>query len=221
MTTPPDRPNPPDREPGGWAEPTPAEPGQSDPQSQDKPETPFDPYRYGAPEHPVPPEYAPPGYTPPPTPPSLTKSPTAAPPPYAPAQQAYGAQPGYGYQGGQQPYPTPPHYAQQYPQPKTGNGKAVAGLVLGILAIVFCWTSFFDVVLIALGVIFALLGLSESKRIGGAGRGMAIAGLVCALVGALFATLFTVFIYAKVIPCVRDFSPGAARDHCINQKFGG
>jgi hypothetical protein len=50
---------------------------------------------------------------------------------------------------------------------------------------------------------------------------MAIAGLVCALVGALFATLFTVFIYAKVIPCVRDFSPGAARDHCINQKFGG
>ena len=26
----------------------------------------FDPYRFGAPEHPIPPEYAPPGYRPPP-----------------------------------------------------------------------------------------------------------------------------------------------------------
>ena len=26
----------------------------------------FDPYRFGAPEHPIAPEYAPPGYTPPP-----------------------------------------------------------------------------------------------------------------------------------------------------------
>jgi hypothetical protein len=218
MTTPPDSPNPPDREPGGWAAPAPAEPVQSDPTSPGSAETPFDPYRYGAPEQPVPPEYAPPGYTPPAAPPSLTKAPAASPPPYPPA---YGSQqPGYGYQGGaQQPYPAPPHYSQQYPQPKTGNGKAVAGLVLGILAIVFCWTSFFDVVLIALGIIFALLGLSQAKRTGGGGRGMAIGGLVCALVGALFATLFTVFIYAKIIPCVNDYDAGPARDHCIDQKL--
>lgn len=220
MTTPPERPNPPARDPGGWAEPSPAEPVHSDQQPQGQPDPPFDPYRYGAPEQPVPPEYAPPGYTPAPTPPSMTKSPPAAPPPYAQPQPGYGAQPGYGYQGAAQPYPTPPHYAQQYPQPKTGNGKAVAGLVLGILAIVFCWTSFIDVVFVALGVIFALLGLSESKRIAGGGRGMAIGGLVCALVGALFATLFTVFVYSKIIPCVNDHPPGAARDHCINQKFG-
>jgi len=216
MTTPPDSPNRPDREPGGWAAPSPAEPVQSDPQSLDKPETPFDPYRYGAPEQPVPPEYAPPGYSPPAAPPSFTKPPASPP-------LSYGAaQPGYGYQaGGQHPYPAPPHYPQQYPQPKTGNGKAVAGLVLGILAIVFFWTSLLDIVLIVPGVIFALLGMSEAKRIGGAGRGVAIGGLVCALVGALFATLFTAFVFSKVVPCVRDYPAGAARDHCINQKFGG
>ena len=218
MTMPPDSPNPPDREPGGWAAPAPAEPVQSDPQSQRQPEPPFDPYRYGAPEQPVPPEYAPPGYTPPP---SLTKSPAAQPPAYAPAQPAYGAQPGYGYPGGgQQPYPTPPHYSQQYPQPKTGNGKAVAALVLGILAIVFFWTSVFDVILIALGIIFGCLGLAESKR-SGSGRGMAISGLVCAIIGALFATVFTVVIYGRVANCINDYPPGSARDHCVNQKFGG
>jgi hypothetical protein len=221
MTTPPDSPNPPDRDPGGWAAPSPAEPVQSDP-ALGQPETPFDPYRYGAPEQPVPPEYAPPGYTPPATPPSLSKTPTVATPPaYAQGQPPYGTQPGYGYRGGgQQPYPTPPHYAQQYPQPKTGNGKAVAALVLGILAIVFFWTSFFDVILIALGVIFGCLGLGESKRTGG-GRGMAISGLVCAIVGALFATIFTIVIYGRIASCVNDYSPGSARDHCINQKFGG
>ena len=149
MTTPPDSPNPPDREPGGWAAPVPAEPLQSDPQSLGQPETPFDPYRYGAPEQPVPPEYAPPATRHP----RHSAPPAAQPPPYAPAQPAYGAQPGYGYQGGAaQPYPTPPHYSQQYPQPKTGNGKAVAALVLGILAIVFFWTSFIDIILIALGL---------------------------------------------------------------------
>jgi len=218
MTTPPESPNPPDREPGGWAAPLPAEPLQSDPQSLGQPETPFDPYRYGAPEHPVPPEYAPPGYTPPP---SLTKPPAAQPPPYAPAQPAYGAQPGYGYQGGAaQPYPTPPHYSQQYPQPKTGNGKAVAALVLGILAIVFFWTSFIDIILIALGIVFGCLGLGESRR-SGSGRGMAISGLVCAIIGALFATIFTVVIYGRIATCINDYPPGSARDHCVNQKFGG
>jgi hypothetical protein len=217
MTTPPDSPNPPDREPGGWAAPSPAEPAQSDPQSQGSPEVPFDPYRYGAPEQPVPPEYAPPGYTPPAPPPSMTK-----PPPPAYAQPGYAAQPqpGYGYQGAgqQQAYP-PPHYAQQYPQPKTGNGKAVAGLVLGILAIVFFWTSIFDIIFIALGIIFGILGMKEANRIGGAGRGMAVSGLVCAIVGAMFATLLTVFLYGKVAQCVRDYPAGTARDHCINQKL--
>jgi uncharacterized protein DUF4190 len=192
--------------------------------SLDKPEPTFDPYRFGAPEHPVPPEYAPPGYTPPP--------PTAAPSGAAPSGSGH-PQPGYpppgyaapgypqsGYAGPGYPPPAPPGYAQQYPQPRTGNGKAIAALVLGILAIVFCWTSIFDVVFVALGVIFGFLGLSDAKR-GGGGRGMAISGLVCALVGALLATILSVVIYARIRPCldVYDRNDTSQYNDCIHDRF--
>lgn len=208
MTTPPAD----DPDPGRRASPEPA-PNAPEPVSLDKPEPPFDPYRYGAPEHPVPPEYAPPGYTPPPV---------TAPAPQAPTQPGPGYPgPGYpapGYPAGY-PYPAPPNYAQQYPQPRTGNGKAIAALVLGILAIVFCWTSIFDVILVALAVIFGFLGLSDAKR-GGGGRGMAITGLVCGLVGALLATVLTVVIYSRIRPCLDNFDRGtSAQRDCINSRF--
>jgi hypothetical protein len=75
MTTPPpDRPDPVEPDPTRWA--APEEPDAAEPVSLAKSDEPqravaepapeFDPYRFGAPEHPVPPEYAPPGYRPPP-----------------------------------------------------------------------------------------------------------------------------------------------------------
>jgi hypothetical protein len=207
MTTPPgERPSASDPEAGG--RPTPATPERV---SLDKPPEPFDPYRYGAPEHPVPAEYAPPGYSPPPV---------TGPPPGMPAQQYVPpAQPGYGYPGPQQPYAAPPPYPQQYPQPRTGNGKAIAALVLGILAIFFCWTSIFDVVFVALALIFGFLGLGESKR-GAGGRGMALSGIACAVVGALFATVLTVVIYSRVRPCLDDFDRGtSAQQDCIDSRL--
>jgi hypothetical protein len=210
MSTPPrDGPGSSDAEPRRWALGDPADPPE--PVSLNKPAAPFDPYRYGAPEHPVPAEYAPLGYTPPP----VT---AAAPPPYAP-RPGYGAPgypgpgaPGYSYQA-------PPGYAQQYPQPRTGNGKAIAGLVLGILAIVLCWTSVLDVVFVALAVIFGLLGLGEAKR-GGGGRGMAISGLVCAVIGALLATVLTVVIIQRIRPCLDNYDKGSsAYNTCIRQRI--
>jgi len=180
--------------------------------SLSKPEEPFDPYRYGAPEHHVPAEYAPPGYIQPPVTPRPLPS-------YPPTQQGPGYPPGPGYPGPGYPYQAPGAYAQQYPQPRTGNGKAIAALVLGILAIVFCWTSIFDVVLVALAVIFGFLGLSDAKRSGG-GRGMAISGLVCALVGAILATVLTVVIYSRLGHCVNDFNRGSsAYNNCVQNGF--
>jgi Domain of unknown function (DUF4190) len=212
MTTPPaDGPSSSDADPGRWATPD-SSPASSEPVSLGKPEEPFDPYRYGAPEHHVPAEYAPPGYIPPPV--------TARPlPSYPPRQQGPGYPPGPGYPGPGYPYQAQGAYAQQYPQPRTGNGKAIAALVLGILAIVFCWTSIFDVVLVALAVIFGFLGLSDAKRSGG-GRGMAISGLVCALVGAILATVLTVVIYSRLGHCVNDFNRGSsAYNNCVQNGF--
>jgi hypothetical protein len=216
----------------------------AEPVSFEKPaaEQPFDPYRFGAPEHPVPPEYAPPGYRPPPpTQPAELQQPQAYPgyaggpyadqpyagQPYAGqpyAGQPYAGQPyaGQPYPGqpypGQQ-YPYPPPYATQYPPPKTGNGKAIAGLVLGILAILFCWTSLLDIVLVALGLIFGFLGIGEARRTG-SGRRMAITGVVCALVGALAATLMTVWYFQRIQPCLDNYAQNSvAYNQCLHERF--
>lgn len=169
-------------------------------------EEPFDPYRFGKPDHPIPAEYAPPGYTGP-TVPATPPSPYGAPPPGYPGAPGnpfnnppgtpYGSTPPppYGYN-----VPPPPPY-HGYPMPPTGNGKAIAALVFGILSIVLCFLSFFDGIFVILGLIFGIIALSEAKERRGSGRGMAIAGLICTLVGALLATLLTVLIVHAANDC--------------------
>lgn len=180
----------------------------------------FDPYRFGAPEHPVPPEYAPPGYRPP----------AAAPPPPVQPNQAPGSYPPFG----QQPYPQP--YAQQYPQQypqyppqqpgvpppppgyppyvahRPGHGKAVASLVLGIASIALCWLSIFDAIPVLLAVIFGVIALNEMRARPQAGpnsgRRLAIAGIACAVVGAILAVSLTVFLYNRFKDCL-DYPTGS------------
>lgn len=64
----------------------------------------------------------------------------------------------------------------------SANGFCVAALVLGILSI----PGFCTIILPALAIIFAIVGLNQIKQSGNVrgGRGMAIAGLVCGLIGA-------------------------------------
>ena len=186
----------------------------------------FDPYRFGKPDHPIPAEYAPPGYTGPviPTaPPSAgwgathpagnPANPFSNPPgtPYTP----YGTDPG-GYPPGPYPpappgqypppygppsgyYPPGPHYGYQ-PQPAVGQGKSIAALVLGIGSIVFSAFSLLDAVLIIPGLIFALIAMKETKTTG-IGRGLAVAGLICTIIGAALATLFTVLLIHAANQC--------------------
>jgi hypothetical protein len=198
--------------------------GKGDPTS----DAPFDPYRFGKPDHPIPAEYAPPGYTGPVIPPPSPYGPP--PPPYADQQQSpygqqqspYGSQPPYQYPYVQPgPYgPTPPPY-HGYAQPRAGtNGKAIAGLVLGIGSIVFSIFSFFDGVLVILGLIFSLIGMNETKAPGTSGRGMAVAGLICTIVGAALATLFSVMLIHAANQCGgfgNSEAPGW--DTCIRHNF--
>lgn len=196
----------------------PSEPGPGEgPDSGNEPPPPdFDPYRFGAPEHPVPPEYAPPGYRPPYPPPPPPRSPAGYPPagygqpPYPPPP----GQPGYPYP------PQPPPYTTQYPPPRTGHGKAIAALVLGILSILLCVLSLFDAVPVILALIFGGIALAESRRRPNReGRGMAIAGIACAIVGAILATVFSVWIYGKVKDCTA-YEPGSsAYTQCIHDHL--
>lgn len=163
---------------------------------------PFDPYRFGKPDHPIPAEYAPPGYT----------GPTV---PTTPPPSPYGAHPGpYGSQFGTPPYPQPQYPAQGpygygpppppyhgYPTRRPTNGKAIAALVLGIGSIVLSWLSFFDAIFVILGLIFSIIALGETKDGRTSGRGLAVAGLVCTIIGALLATMLTVLIVRAADKC--------------------
>jgi hypothetical protein len=211
MTTPPpEDPEQRDRGAESWDRPA------DEPVSFDKPaaEPPFDPYRFGAPEHPVPPEYAPPGYRPPP--PSQQPPPQQPPPPQQqPYYTPYPGQPPYPGSGYQ--YPPPPY--GQYPALRAGNGKATAALVLGIVSIVFCWTSVFDVVPVVLAIVFGILGRNEAKR-GATGRGLATAGLVCGVIGAILAVVVSIFIYNRIKPCLDNFESGTSDyNTCIQERF--
>ena len=57
------------------------------------------------------------------------------------------------------------------PAPATSNGMAIAGFVLSLLGISL------------VGLILSIIGLKKSKELGGAGRGLAIAGIV---IGAVY-----------------------------------
>lgn len=69
--------------------------------------------------------------------------------------------------------------AQQPVVVKKGNGMGVAGFVLALLGLIFCWVPVIDWILWLLGVIFSLIGVFKPKK------GLAIAGLVISFIGIL------------------------------------
>ena len=107
--------------------------------------------------------------------------PTQPPPPPPPPQ--YQAAPQQGYAG---------------PPVKAGNGLAVAGMVLGIIGIVFSFIPFlgviFGVILGLLALIFGGVGLARSKDPARGGRGQAIAGIVLGILA-----LVMVFVQGALI----------------------
>jgi len=128
---------------------------------------------------------------------------TPSPPPgYGQAPPAYGTQPpppppGYGQQAyGQPAYGQPaygqPAYGQQpygYAAAPRTNQKALWGMILGIVSIVFCCLG---VLIGPAGIIVSVLGRKDIQRSNGAeaGEGMAIAGLITGIVGTVVQALF-------------------------------
>lgn len=84
---------------------------------------------------------------------------------------------------------------QQIPAAKPGNGAATAGLVFGILTLVFCWTSYFCGIFALLGLIFSIVGLCKKDA---PGKGKAIAGLIMTVLGGIIAVFLTLTFWAAV-----------------------
>ncbi|MGW7099197.1 DUF4190 domain-containing protein [Streptomyces sp. NPDC054838] len=124
-----------------------------------------------------------------------------------PAQPGYGVQPGFGAQpgyGGQPPYGAPPGYpgypgyAPGYPgypgYPQPSNGFGVAALVLGILAVLACPTMFGSVVFGIVAVVFGALGRGKANRGEATNGGVALAGLICGVVGIVIGAALTLLL---------------------------
>ncbi|HEU5140946.1 MAG TPA: DUF4190 domain-containing protein [Bacillales bacterium] len=78
--------------------------------------------------------------------------------------------------------------------PPQTNGKAIAAMVLGILAVV---VPYIGLILGIIAIVFAKGSMDAIKKTGEAGRGMAVAGLVCGIVAVgLYAILILFAIIA-------------------------
>lgn len=94
------------------------------------------------------------------------------------------------------PYGTQPPGGQPYGQSgapaNQPKGLAIAALVLGILALLFCWTVFGGIILGLIGAILGFVASSKAKKGTAGGRGMAITGIVLSILGFVIAVAFIV-----------------------------
>ena len=122
-------------------------------------------------------------------------------PPWAPTSSAYPQQPpapygGYGAPAGYPPpgYPPAPYPGQSVPP----NGLGIAGFVTGLVGLLLCWVPVFGLILAGCGVVLSAVGMSQSTKTG-ANKGLAIAGLVLAIVASIPA-LFVLIAVAATAP---------------------
>ncbi len=90
--------------------------------------------------------------------------------------------------------PPPPRYDYLYgEEKKQGVGFAIASLVLGICSLLCCCLWYVSLACGALAVAFAII----NKKHAGEMNGMALAGLVCGIVGAVIGIM--IFAYSLVL----------------------
>jgi len=66
------------------------------------------------------------------------------------------------------------------------NGKAIAGMVLGILSVLFIVTGYAALIMGTIAIILSGHSLIKEKT----GRGMAITGLVTGIIGTIFGLIY-------------------------------
>ncbi|RLE39587.1 DUF4190 domain-containing protein [Candidatus Woesearchaeota archaeon] len=90
-----------------------------------------------------------------------------------------------------------------------GKGLAIAGMVLGIVSIVFSWAWFIAIICGIVGLVLSLVALKKIKARQAEGKGMAIAGLVCSIVGIAIGVaivIITAVVIGSVVSIVGSFA---------------
>ncbi|MBR3210725.1 MAG: zinc ribbon domain-containing protein [Bacilli bacterium] len=79
-------------------------------------------------------------------------------------------------------------------QVKKSNGMAIAGFVVSLVSTILCCGS-----LNMISLILSIIGVAKAKDYDGAGKGLAIAGIIISAIGIVVLLLLTIFGYAAAI----------------------
>ena len=86
---------------------------------------------------------------------------------------------------------------EQSSAPSTkGKGLGVAGMILGIIGLIFCWLPFVGGIFALIGLILSVVGMMQASKGGNPNKGMMITGLVLSIVALLINGYFT---YAAMV----------------------
>lgn len=87
----------------------------------------------------------------------------------------------------------------QTPQsPAPTNGKAVASLVCGIVALIVAWFGWGAIVSIALSIVGIVLGVNAKKEMPQNSAGLATGGIVCSIIALVLSTV----VFIACVLCV-------------------
>lgn len=94
-------------------------------------------------------------------------------------------------QSNQQPTPVPVQpqapVSPNVPTPNAPKGLAITALVLGIIAFVFSWLGFFNLLVAALAVVFGIIALVKRQS-----KGLALTGTILGGVGLIASIIFAI-----------------------------
>ncbi|MCW2603774.1 MAG: hypothetical protein JWN61_1909 [Pseudonocardiales bacterium] len=145
------------------------------------------------------------------------QDPYAAPPAAPPSAFPYAPPAAFPY-APQAQYPLPVMAMQPvYTMPLATNGLATAAMVLGIISIPGMILVFFDLPIAIVGLILGIVGLRRANRMPRhlqVGKGKAVAGIACASVGLMLATLFSIYIVSEYDRCSEYVTDSPAWDRC-------
>lgn len=116
--------------------------------------------------------------------------------PYGGGESGYGTQP-HRLPQGSDPYGQPfsaqaaqPGYGPGYPQTRSTNGLAIGSLSSSLIGFVVGWAFTPLFIGLLIGIVLGHISLSQIKRTGEDGRGLALAGLIIGYIGTGIVILF-------------------------------
>ncbi len=131
--------------------------------------------------------------------------PQPQPQPMQPPQSPQPMQPMQPTQPAGYPPTANPYYANPYPQSGSGNGLSIAGMIVSIFGLLFCWIPFLGGSGPLVGLILSIVGKVKSKKSGTSG-GMALAGIIISSIGLVISTIISIFVITAGIGLYSEMS---------------